>query len=1308
MASPHTPRRGRDLHHLIDTLNEEFGLEIPNPRIYSPSLEPDKRSLEWRVHLGIKRLHYNRNVDLNRPLNSFEEWVSSRPVSQVNAVHPARHFSNSLSTLSRRHPLVTSNRTRISDSEKSERLTYLMKLLDDELYLSANGSFSYFFKPKDGALTKDTEHPSPPKCLKRRISHDEDEFHTAPNSPVKKPGPDPAVGVDEPLGPLTEKERWNPNPEPNAGGPEHIFKSPKAVETKGPSPFVQRLTAPDKFQRCDALLPIQDDQNISFSTTEPTSIFDSGNGRPNTSFTSNVTDATEPIFDSDYEDSVVGALLNQELNMTLDMSQLMDESLVDGPLYSAEQQIIDDLLHFGPFAQTQSFPGSVPLRYRYELERIGRVWGVSSSRMLVGNNISFKTRDSFWDWIKGHNQRNGMPLPAKPTNKAWDAATGSFKTGKHSEVVVLTGDLEWCSDSEKGILKLNLNPLKSERTCRFHRRFGSDRFLSLTMPAPTRPPRHLRLPANPSLLRESIALWLTQNVHRCLGRTWRPFFVEEVKSKRKVKAEPKFRVDFFAIDGVDFDKSPRAPLIAPPRQISDNHTPMSLDSLIDWHMSRDENAQQSNCKLFQRISLGLSKTFATIVLKPPQVLRLRDPPGLTVMNDGCALMSRGLANRICDSLGITGVTPSAFQGRIAGAKGLWMVDKHESSVSMGSDVWIQISDSQLKIKPHPQVWQDPVDEEKLTFEVVKWSKPLHTVDLNTQLLAILEHGGQVKEYIADLTRAGIRAVYEDFAKVVQSDSPVLCRSLIQKIKPPAEDSNTLMLYRAKRMEEWMANDTEAVIRLAEAGFAPRSFYPLRMRLRRCLKSLLDQYTDELHIEVPLSTYAFCIADPYGVLKENEVHFGLSQNWRDPQGQFEDNLLDGMDVLVARLPAHLPSDIQRRRAVWKPELRHFKDVIVFPTVGNIPLAHMLSGGDYDGDTPWVCWDQNIVQKFRNSNLPTEDYPPEHFGLEKHNVPMTEIQSWDEFLESTFTFNLTMSNLGRCTVEHEKISYDESVDSPKAKELACLLSHLVDGRKGGVRLSEQAWRQYRKTISPRERELPAYKNPNRRHKATNIIDYLRFEVARRERDRVLKQLEESCPETDNRYDRDEDLVRPWNEACKQAEKDKHESGQLHVILNNIAQEIGELCDRWVRSVTGESTFSALSLDIAEQARAIPPPEGDHPMIHVWRYSKEAWPQLLASYLYWKRPGSSFVLHAFGEILCQLKASSAPSRSVINEILACYRVNQKVVARLTAKDVVEDEDSDGDGNEYEGEEAIVAMLHGTQVPGDYYGWDDGISVE
>ena len=38
-----------------------------------------------------------------------------------------------------------------------------------------------------------------------------------------------------------------------------------------------------------------------------------------------------------------------------------------------------------------------------------------------------------------------------------------------------------------------------------------------------------------------------------------------------------------------------------------------------------------------------------------------------------------------------------------------------------------------------------------------------------------------------------------------------------------------------------------------------------------------------------------------------------------------------------------------RAVYKSELGHLSDVVIFPSKGSYPLAAKLQGGDYDGDT-----------------------------------------------------------------------------------------------------------------------------------------------------------------------------------------------------------------------------------------------------------------------------------------------------------------------------------------------------------------------
>jgi hypothetical protein len=58
-------------------------------------------------------------------------------------------------------------------------------------------------------------------------------------------------------------------------------------------------------------------------------------------------------------------------------------------------------------------------------------------------------------------------------------------------------------------------------------------------------------------------------------------------------------------------------------------------------------------------------------------------------------------------------------------------------------------------------------------------------------------------------------------------------------------------------------------------------------------------------------------------------------------------------LVARHPSLRCSDMQKVRAVYKEELSHLTNVVVFLSKGSVPLAQKLQGGDYDDDTFWLC-------------------------------------------------------------------------------------------------------------------------------------------------------------------------------------------------------------------------------------------------------------------------------------------------------------------------------------------------------------------
>lgn len=70
----------------------------------------------------------------------------------------------------------------------------------------------------------------------------------------------------------------------------------------------------------------------------------------------------------------------------------------------------------------------------------------------------------------------------------------------------------------------------------------------------------------------------------------------------------------------------------------------------------------------------------------------------------------------------------------------------------------------------------------------------------------------------------------------------------------------------------------------------------------------------MHIEVPRSAYVPMIADTLSVLNEGEIHLAFSEKFVDPVSGKAQFFLHGLDVLVARSPALLPSDVQKVRLV----------------------------------------------------------------------------------------------------------------------------------------------------------------------------------------------------------------------------------------------------------------------------------------------------------------------------------------------------------------------------------------------------------
>ncbi|OAX83776.1 hypothetical protein ACJ72_01860 [Emergomyces africanus] len=403
------------------------------------------------------------------------------------------------------------------------------------------------------------------------------------------------------------------------------------------------------------------------------------------------------------------------------------------------RKIIRDLEENGPFSNKNAITTTVPLRYRYEAQRAANSLSVPAESILQKlDRRKLPDYEDFWRDI--HNGKR--PRLEKTAPEPWDMAVDQYEDKKPTgDVVTLSCELSWCSPKEPGYFKLTLHPLKFMRSYRFCRRFGSDRFLEMTYPTLTEPPAHLVRKEDlveKELLLEAISRWMATSEHHLVGRVWRGLYLEDIQNKPKkatkrdagwvggmsaVDNPHKQKAVFFATDGIDFRRARDRQDVPPQGETSGQRTSMSIDALVNWHMPITHNNDNSDMKLFQRLRLGLSRTLSTVVLRREEIVYLADPPG-PVMNDGCSLMSRSLGVEVARALGLDGV-PACFQARISGAKGVWMIDRDDSRFKSGDRGFgLQITESQLKIYPPPPHDTSPIDDAKLSFEVVQWSRPL--------------------------------------------------------------------------------------------------------------------------------------------------------------------------------------------------------------------------------------------------------------------------------------------------------------------------------------------------------------------------------------------------------------------------------------------------------------------------------------------------------------------------------------------------------------------------------------------------------
>lgn len=367
--------------------------------------------------------------------------------------------------------------------------------------------------------------------------------------------------------------------------------------------------------------------------------------------------------------------------------------------------------------------------------------------------------------------------------------------------------------------------------------------------------------------------------------------------------------------------------------------------------------------------------------------------------DGVGKISAFLAQLAASELGIdqaTTGTPSVFQFRLGGCKGVLAVS----------------SDAKMReIHIRPSQYKFPATHEGL--EIIRCSQ-FASSSLNRQLILILSALGvpdstfirKLKLQLSNLERA-------------MKDERVALALLQKDI-----DANQMTLTMAGMILDGFFASKDPFLTSLLRLWRAWSIKYLKEKAKILINdgALLLGCTDETgqlkgHWTVSEETAA--LDDKEASLPE--IFVQLSRGPDDkPQ------VVKG-PMLLARNPSLHPGDIRVVRGVDIPQLRHLKDVVVFPQTGDRDIPSMCSGGDLDGDDFLVMWDSDLLSHDWNQS-PMDYSPPEKLAIDR-DVTMNDITSF--FV--TYMKNDTLPTIAHAHIAQADLA-DDGVKDEKCKSSA----------------------------------------------------------------------------------------------------------------------------------------------------------------------------------------------------------------------------------------------------------------------------------
>ncbi|KAH7338887.1 RNA dependent RNA polymerase-domain-containing protein [Rhizoctonia solani] len=706
---------------------------------------------------------------------------------------------------------------------------------------------------------------------------------------------------------------------------------------------------------------------------------------------------------------------------------------------------------------------------------------------------------------------------------------GSYFGGKVDQILRL-------SVHTSGRFEFRLQPPAVSTSCRFRRYLGSRRLVEVRFSE-----------KEPRLQPQALRNFMIDNALVINGRVFRAFYARK-------------NTVYLVETNEDLDREEDD-------LIGDQYR-QSLRDFIEWHNPLYANPSQALTKWASRFALGFSTSQPGVMIAPGDIHFIGEivAPGQTsnnaIMTDGAGFINAAAMSQITSRMKWSSV-PVSVQARFGGSKGLFILHPSDRSPDDPPRIYIRPSQIKVKLHPDPRQW---CPSHRIVDVLIRNSMSTG-VQVTDQVIMNLSHNMVQTSTLESLTRTYIDSAslipYVKERQFPQLWDTIFTRSKVQeavlKGLTPESIARAQGLGSIKENEQDLLDakflhqpdpysghppsfETQA-LGLLLAGFDMK-FTPLFNRIEILQKSILFGLDDKCHLHIPHSACAFIIPDPLGVLEVGEVFCGFNRPMRDNSGT-EISTVTG-PVLVTRNPCILPSDVRKVIAVECPELwiAGYTDVIVFSVKGDRSLASMLGGGDYDGDTAILIWEESIVDQFRNSPIQyAECDVSENFVSEPKRMEEVTPGDFHSVLDALLA-PLMPGQVGMYGNWHATAAKVLGLDHPDTVRLGNIFTTCLDGVKTGL------------TILPKclSKDSQKWNNVDSRIPSKlSVIEDLKYTL-----DLYRKECEEEMVKLRPYVRLDNDLLQPYNrerELCARLPGLKEELDSIVAFVDKMRLEFRE---------------------------------------------------------------------------------------------------------------------------------------------------------